>query len=250
VTIGLRDSAVNDLSLIGTFMNSTCTWIRRSRLAGILTVQLAFFAATAWGGQIVSTPPPTTSGPGLGAATIVVSTSTPNNDDAPGTGADNNLVAPLKRFDSTGFIDIEVTVAATQGVTEYSVTEFVDNSTGINWSQYTMLLGFGTGATFTQVGGVGDGLDFDTGPPGGNTTPPSSAVMPVVTRPNEDSLNFSGGIHGTGAQLYSFRIDVPDLTGRNLKFTLRQQPIAVPEPSAIALVGLAVVGLAMKRRFR
>ena len=231
-------------------MNSRCTWIRGCRLSGILIVQLALVAATACGGEIASTPAPTSSGPGLGSATLVISTSTPNNDDAPGAGGDNNLVAPLKRFDSTGVIDIEVTVVATQGVTEYSVSEFVDNSTGINWSEYTMSLGFGIGAAFTQVGGIGDGLDFDTGPPGGNTTPPSSAAMPIVTRPNEDSLNFSGGIHGTGAQLYSFRIDVPDLTGRNSKFTLRQQPVAVPEPSTIAFVGLAVVGLAIKRRFR
>ena len=113
-----------------------------------------------------------------------------------------------------------------------------------------MLLGFGTGAAFTQVGGLGDGLDFDTGPPGGNNTPPSSGAFPIVSRPNEDQLVFSGGVHGLSAQLYQFRIDVPDLTGHNGKFTLRQQPVPVPEPIAIALMGLAVAGLAMRRRFR
>jgi len=231
-------------------MKSTFTWIGQSRSVGILTVQFMLFVATASGGQIASTPAPAASGPGLGVATFVVSTSSPNNDDAPGTAGDNNLAAPLKRFDSTGFIDIEMTVTPTQGVSEYLVSEFVDNNTGINWSSYTMQLGFGTGAGFTQAGGLNDGLDFDTGPPGGNTTPPSSAAMPVVTRPNEDTLSFSGGIHGSGAQLYQFRIDVPDLVGRVARFTLRQQPVAVPEPSAIALVGLAVFGFAMKRRSR
>src|SRR3954467_5281325 len=112
-------------------MKSTFTWIGQSRSVGILTAQFMLFVATAKGGQIASTPAPTASGPGLGVATFVVSTSSPNNDDAPGSGGDNNLIAPLKRFDSTGFIDIEMTVTPTQGVSEYLVSEFVDNNTGI-----------------------------------------------------------------------------------------------------------------------
>jgi hypothetical protein len=92
----------------------------------------------------------------LGIVSLVVSTSSPNNDDAPGNGSDNNLVAPLKRFDSTGFIDVEMTVTPTQGVSAYLVSEFVDNNTGINWSAYTMLLGFGTGAGFTSSGAIAD----------------------------------------------------------------------------------------------
>ena len=109
---------------------------------------------------------------------------------------DNDIIVPQKRFDSVGFIDTEFTVSTTSGVTEYQVVEGVDNNTGINWSAYTMLLGFGTGAAFTQVGGLGDGLDFDTGPPGGNNTPPSSGAFPIVSRPNEDQLVYSGGVQG------------------------------------------------------
>jgi hypothetical protein len=181
-----------------------------------------------------------------------VITTVPNNDDEPGTAAANNVVSPLKRFDSTGYIDMVFTVTPTQGVTEYLFSEFVDNNTGVNWSSYTMQLGFGTGAGFNQTGGAGDGLDFDTGPPGGNSLPPTSAVFPTVSRPNEDTLTFSGGIQSTDAQLYTFRVDVSDLapTGGPATFTIRQQPIAVPEPSAIVFAGLAIVGLLVKRRSR
>src|SRR5215203_5103126 len=83
-----------------------------------------------------------------------------------------------------------------------------------------------------------------------SSTPPSSAAMPIVTRPDEDSLKFAGGIHGSGAQLYQFRIDVPDILSRVARFTLRQQPVAIPEPSSLVIVGLAVVGLAIKRQVR
>jgi hypothetical protein len=181
-----------------------------------------------------------------------VITTAPNNDDEPGTDAANNVVSPLKRFDSTGYIDMVFTVTPTQGVTEYLFSEFVDNNSGINWSSYTMQLGFGTGAGFNQTGGAGDGLDFDTGPPGGNSLPPSSAVFPTVTRPNEDTLTFSGGIQSTDAQLYQFRIDVSDLAAATgpRTFTIRQQPIAIPEPSAIVFAALALAGFAVKRRYR
>jgi hypothetical protein len=79
--------------------------------------------------------------------------------------------------------------------------------------------------------------------------PAISSVMPLVGRPNEDTLVFSGGIHGTGAESYQFRIDVPDVptVERFSRFTIRQIPIAVPEPASLLLVGLAVAGLAVRR---
>ncbi len=175
-------------------MICSSNWIFRVACAGIFTAQASVFVTSAAAGQINSSPTPVASGPGLGFVNIAaILTTNPNNDDSPGALPDNNIIVPLKRFDSTGYIDIPFTITPTAGVTEYQVTEFVDNNTGFNWNSYNMMLGFGTGAGFTQVGGTGDGLDFDTGPPGGNTTPPTSTIMPTVTRPNEDTLVFSGG---------------------------------------------------------
>jgi hypothetical protein len=178
-----------------------------------------------------------------------VITLNPGNDNQTGPGAtDNNIVVPIKRFDFQDYIDIEFTVRSTGLTTEYVVSEFVDNNTGNPWTGYNMFLGTGVGAAFTQVG-LPAGLDFDIGPPGGNDTPPTSPFS-TVSRPNGATLVFSGGSHGAGAQVYQFRIDVPDLTRLipgEATFTLRQ--VAVPEPSTIALVGLGLMGVAL-RRFR
>ena len=153
----------------------------------------------------------------------MISTVNVNNDNQTGGGpADNNITVPIKRFDNVGYIDIEFNVSSTSGVTEYKVTESVDNDTGIFWSSYTMQLGFGIGNQFV-LSGPGDGLDFDA--PLYDLLPTSGAFASVIT--NEDVLVFNNGVHNLALQLYTLRIDVPD---DRVRFTLRQYPTAVPEP--------------------
>lgn len=214
----------------------------------VATVLVAILCSEASAGVIVSVPAPAVSGPGLGFGNVAaIITALPDNDNVPAPNVlDNNVTIPLKRFDFPDFIDIEFTVSNSNGVTEYQVNEFVDNNTGLPWSSYRMILGKGTGAGFI-ISPLNDGLDFDTGPPGGNDTPPNSGAFPIVGRPDEDQLVFSGGLHGSGAQPYSFRIDVPNLGVEFGTFTLRQIPVAVPEPSAAALMVLAVSWLAARR---
>ena len=175
-------------------------------------------------------------GPALGTVAVPgIVTVDVNNDNQTGGGLqDNNITVPVKRFDKPGYIDIEFLVSPSSGVTEYSVLEFVDNNTGTDWSSYRMFLGFGVGPAFV-LSSAGDGLDFDF-----NTfdPAPTSAAFPLVAL-GEDSLDFFGGVHSTGAQPYTIRIDVPDLSQG--KFTLRQVPI-VPEPASSALAALAAVG--------
>jgi len=202
---------------------------------------------SAFGGTILATPAPVASGPGLGFATVAaVVTIQANNDNVPSaTAADSNIIVPLKRFDSSNYIDIEFTVAASDGVTEYQVSEFVDNNTGVPWSSLRMVLGFGTGANFV-ISPLGDGLDFDFP---NYDTPPASGAFPTVGTPDEDQLVFTGGIHGAGAQTYNFRVDVPELAGRAApKFTLREIPVAIPEPPTLILAMVAALGLTLCRR--
>src|SRR5215216_548315 len=130
----------------------------------IVSVFLAgLFTPAVSAGTIAATPAPVASGPGLGLVLVpAIITANSNNDNQIGTGGtnDNNIVIPLKRFDVNDYIDLVFTIDPSEGVTEYKVTEFVDNNTGVIWSAYTMQLGFGTGAGFT-LSPVGDGLDFD-----------------------------------------------------------------------------------------
>lgn len=72
----------------------------------------------------------------------------------------------------------------------------------------------------------------------------------IISSETPNQLVFSG-FHGLAAQQYNVRIDAPDLApviGGLGQFTLRQFPIPVPEPSAIMLVGLALVGIGWYRR--
>lgn len=220
------------------------------RRAGIVTLVLgvtALSVAPALAGVITAPPAPVAVGPGLGTVAVpAIITVQPNNDNVPSPQfLDNNIFVPIKRFDHVGGIDIEFFVQPSDGVTEYQVFESVDNNTGVPWSSYRMVLGYGLGANFVPSG-AGDGLDFDA--PQYDLFPISSA-MPLVGMPNEDTLVFNGGTHGTGAESYQFRIDVPDVPTVNFfsRFTIRQIPVAVPEPASLALVGLAIACLAVGR---
>lgn len=216
---------------------------RKILVAAVLAISC--LASQVFAGIIATSPAPVASGPGLGLVSVpAIVTANPNNDNQTGGGADdNNIVIPLKRFDANGYIDLVFTTTPSQGSTEYKVTEFVDNNTGLNWSKYTMQLGFGTGSGFTQAT-TADIIDFDA--PNYDLPPTSSGLPSVSTNPTV--LVYSGGIQGAGAQTYTFRLDIPDLAG-GTQFTLRQQPNAIPEPMGIALgaIALGIVGLIRRR---
>lgn len=206
---------------------------------------VSLFSVTAVAGTIITNTPPGVSGPGLGFASVAaVITVQANNDNVPSPNKlDNNIIVPLKRFDNAGYIDIQFATDLSDGVTEYNVSEFVDNNTGLPWTNYRMELGYGTGAAFVKSA-TGDGLDFDAPD---YDTPPTSAPFPLVGTPDEDTLVYGGGVHGSGAQSYSFRIDVPDLPNIRL-FTLRQIPVAVPEPGTATFLLLMMASSVLGRR--
>jgi len=212
-------------------------------VASLLVTSLAAFVAQSAHAGIISGVQTfgiqSGTGPGMGTVDVpVILTPNGNNDNQLGGGInDNNIIVPIKLFNNIGYIDILFNVSNSGGSTEYKVFESVDNNTLIPWSSYTMQLGFGTGLAFNNVGGSGDGLDFDF--PNFDLFPTSSLFTSVVA--TEDMLVYSGGIQSTGAGTYQFRIDVPDgIT----QFTLRQTPVAVPEPGSFCLLGaLASLGL-------
>ncbi len=170
----------------------------------------------------------------------------PNNDNVVGASP-NAIFVTQKDYVGIGPVDLVFDVINTGGVTEYVVTEGVQNNTGLDWSSYHIELGFGQGAGFVKST-PGDGLDFDAphhdSPVNFN---PSPGFFPTVTYPTEDDILATGGLMPdfTFAGYFVFNIDVPDGIS---SFTIRQSPIAVPEPATMSMLVLGSVALLKRRR--
>ncbi len=185
--------------------------------------------------------------PGINSvAGVVINPPAPaNNDDVAGLSP-NDLFVTQKDYIAIGAVDIVFDVVPTGGVTEYSIREGVSNSTGIDWSGYTIQLGFGTGAGFVPST-PGDGLDFDS--LDFNSPLDFTVFFPTAINTTEDEIVASGGVMPAGAfslPYFRFSIDVPDTFS---KFTLRQLPTAVPEPMSASMLAMLGVG-ALTRRAR
>lgn len=220
-----------------------------ARLFAYATVSISILATPAFAGIIVGINP--VLDPGIySIAGQGVLLDTPNNDNV--NTPNNNVLSILQKdYIKVGYVDIVINVEDSGGVTEYVVTENVQNSTVEDWNGYRIELGFGFGGGFVQSS-PGDGLDFDTPDEDSPINfSPGAADFTTVTRPSEDELVASDGdllageFSGTD---FVFHIDVPDGIG---SFTLRQRPTAataVPEPSSTTLLLLFSGGLLRRRR--
>ena len=181
------------------------------------------------------------------ASTSISPPTVPNNDDVAGPSP-NTIFITQKDYVGIGPVDLVFDVTASGGVTEYLFIEGVFNNTGLNWSSYHIELGTGNGLGFAKSL-PGDGLDFDS--PDFNSPfnfNPAPGFFPSVSV-TEDDVFASGGVmpNLSFAGYFRFSVDVPDgITS----FTVRQSPVAVPEPSTWILGSLGLLGLAAFRRRR
>ncbi|MDL5051683.1 PEP-CTERM sorting domain-containing protein [Oscillatoria amoena NRMC-F 0135] len=205
------------------------------------------------------------------------------NNDFSGPDENQNQVGlELVRFDAVAPIDIEfVAFNVWEGGTEYLFKETVLNNTGLNWGKFSIQLGFGTGRNFIQSG-LRDRLDFDTFNALGQVFPfgLELADLPLEKTPTPTSTAFAqldhqanilqwqnGKVRQGQSVDFTFSLDLPNLSALNqkeipqanwllddqgqivgYKFTLRQSPHAVPEPSAV--LGLIGIGLLSVGRIR
>jgi len=175
------------------------------------------------------------------ASTSISPLSAPNNDDTAGASP-NTVFVTQKNYIAIGPVDIVFSVTNSGGVSEYLFTEGVFNNTSLPWGSYHIELGFGHDAGFVKSL-AGDGLDFDA--PNYNSPfnfNPSPGFFPTVSV-TEDDVLASGGVmpYLSFAGYFRFTVDVPDgIT----EFTVRQSPIAVPEPGCLALTIGGLTGFA------
>lgn len=217
--------------------------ITRRSVTYIAAILILLGPANVWSGEITGVN--WFSGVASVAGEVVNPPSVPNNDNVIGPSP-NTIFVLQKDYTAIGPVDLVFDVVSSGGVTEYAVIEGVQNNTGLDWGSYHVELGFGNGADFVKSA-AGDGLDFDA--PDYDSTvdfnpSPGFFLTPIVT---EDDIIASGGVMPdfSYAGNFVFHVDVPDgITS----FTIRQSPIAVPEPATMALLGLGGFLLRRKRK--
>ncbi len=201
--------------------------------AGITAASLIACSQSAEAGQIVGFS--WSSGIASVALDPVAPPVDPNNDNVAGPSPNEILVTQKDFFGVNGVADIVFNVIDSGGTTEYLFFEGVSNSTGVDLDEYRIELGFGEGAGFVKSTPL-DGLDFDA--PDEDSPRDFSVFFPSDVLTDEDTIVADGGIFPYLAfttPLFQFSVDVPDGID---SFTIRQIPIAVPEPASATLIGL------------
>jgi len=208
--------------------------MQRIGRAALLAAGLFLMVETTQAGTILSSGSSVvTNGNGSAAFTVVNRGST-------------HRVGITKGFTSVGPIDVNFHVvnSATSPVI-YNFAEAITNNTTQAFTSFTVQLGSGTGAGFSQP--PLNGVMFVPGS--------ESSILFSNSSVNgtNDTITFTGGsipANGVLADLLLFQIVVPN--GGDYHFTLRNLPAVTvtPEPSSLALAGLGGVGLMLYRRFR
>ncbi len=166
---------------------------------------------------------------------VSASYSGPGGSGATQVGA-GTLIEPTLTYTSIGLIDISITVdsADTYYISETSGNS-VHNTTGVAWSGFTWeLISNPSGSlVYDPTSPAFSGVDFQ------NHFQDATGTATFAT--------FTGGTVLDGQFVQpAFRFGIPSAG----TYTIRETPIAVPEPSAIVLAALACVGLVVWGRRR
>ncbi len=225
--------------------------IRRFGVASLLIASWCFFPSLEVSAGVLNGFPAIV-GPGAPIGIPTAVTGAPNNDDYTGPGASNPNQISLSGINIFGAGPVDLVIPVTNsgtvapGTTEYflNVGNAVNNS-GVAWSGFRVELGSGSGASFAGLGGNPIpnvvGLDFDFPTP----DPLSSPTFATIVH-GADLIVFTGGFVPLGgiATGQDFAFDIPDTTDPlgAYDFTIRLQPIPVPEPSGLLLFGCGLLG--------
>lgn len=181
---------------------------------------------------------------GNGIATGSALTVAPNN--YPVSASSNNLTTSVSLTTGTGPLDLIIAATNSGGVTQYTATASVINSTGAALTSYQFQFGSGTDGNFAPS----SSLAFFTTPP-----TPSSPSFTTATE-TAGTLTFTGGSIAIGATAsFTFGLavrDVPGTVGTPFTFTLREgvASAAVPEPGSMLMTALGGLGVATARKLR
>jgi hypothetical protein len=176
----------------------------------------------------------------------IIPVSTPQPNTVAGLSANPNVIslpgtsAPSVSFDSLNPVDIPFAGNTSNGATGYFFQEVVSNHSNVDWNGFELVIGTGAGATFS-------------GPLASSGAISSFIYPPLAPQPTLSTLTTLG----TSIIKWS-AVSIPSGTDTNLTFsilmadslpdiTLRQFPIAVPEPATIVLIAVCATGLLIAR---
>ena len=170
----------------------------------------------------------------------------PNNDNAIGFSP-NDFFLTQKDYHAIGPVDLTFDVVNSGGMTEYSIREGVATApacrgvhtiSNSDTASTPHLLNRRLVTVSISISPITIRLSYSMDPPG--------FYFPTAAHTTEDDIVAGGGVMPSGGfATFRFSVDVPDgIT----QFTVRQSPIASPEPCScgFALIGLA--GLTLYHR--